>query len=532
MFYELINLKRPATYFLQEAMERGMNALTARLDRNEGNRPYFVLQIIPQPVLDHAIWDNGDMTSRFLDVFILAGQAIGGLNLEDEESLRKRLYTCEPYEHPFMATRLLITLVDEYLRKPSAYQRHCVDELIGVIRSHMTIEEDYAYYFKPPEGWSFYENPIFGDFAPYPTYALGGIILALSRYLELETSPDADDLMRRLVKFVVEKSGTFEKDGRFFGHTHSGGILTAAAGIARWAIYIGNKELLQQMKDTFDWTLQYSSSWGWVPDGLGSTDASSETCSITDAIHLGLIMARHVEPSYYEVVERFARNQLLENQFKRTETSDTVLNLKRNTAVADALYGSWASHSFPNSLDNGFAMVEGCCLGSGIRGCFLVWDSIVEKIKDTVYVHMSFSRNSPWVEIISYLPYKGKIDVMIHDDTKLQVRIPSWVKVSEMVVYTNDKVQPVSLTDQGYLIFKGLKKNDLVSISFTLKRIETCENVNGFKYQVQWRGDVVTAISPKGLIYPIYERSCIETDQFPVIDGQPYVNQLGGPIHW
>jgi hypothetical protein len=343
---------------------------------------------------------------------------------------------------------------------------------------------------------------------------------------------DAEDLMRKLVKFVVEKSGIFEKDGRYFGHTHSGGILTAAAGIARWAVHTENAELLQQMKKVFDWTMMYSSSWGWVPDGLGMPNGSSETCSITDAIHLGLIVAQYVDPSYYEVVERIAGNQLMENQFKRTETSDDILGLERNSAIAKAFYGSWASWSFPNSLDNGLAMIEGCCLGSGMRGCFLVWDNIITKKQGTVSVNMALSRNSPWVEVVSYQPYQGRVDLIVHDAPKLLVRIPSWVRQSELTVTINDKAQPFNFTDQKYIVFNGLKKDDVITVAYPLERVETCENVNGTDYRVQWRGDTVTHISPKGLIVPIFERDWMETDEVPMAENQPYANQLGGPVHW
>ncbi len=544
-------------------MANGLEAILARLDREMENRPFFELRILPVQKLGHALWDNGDMSSRYLDAFILAGQAIGVFHLPEEDSLRKRMNECDPYEHPFLVTRVLISSVDVYLREPSEANRERIDGLVDLIRGHLTIEGDLAYLFKAPEGWNSIDDAVFGDFMPYPTYPLGGIILALARYLEAADAPSAEDLMRKLVKFTAQKSGTFTADGHYFGHTHSGGILTAAAGMARWAVHTKDAVLLKQMKGAFDWTIRHSSSWGWIPDGLGSKNASSETCSITDAIHLGLVLARHVDPAYYETVECIARNQLIENQINKNEFRDRELGILENTAIANAFHGSWASWSFPNSLDNSLEMLEGCCLGSGIRGCFLVWDSAVEKRQDIVSVNMAFSRNSPWVEVISHQPYQGRIDIVIHDAPRLQIRMPSWADERKMTVSVNGTAQSMDLSkgifqfvrgnsaedlylcpcsdenerttaqiQDGYLQFDGLKKGERITVSYPMQRVETCENVNGTEYHVRWRGNTVTGISPKGLTYPIFERDWMEAEEAPSSDSIPYEAQLGGPVHW
>jgi hypothetical protein len=189
----------------------------------------------------------------------------------------------------------------------------------------------------------------------------------------------------------------------------------------KWAILRGDKKLAQKMKNTFDWTRRYSSSWGWVPDDLGA-DGFCETCSLVDALQMAGLIAQHVDPSYYEIIERYARNQLIENQITTPELILPKEDSSQKHAVTQSLYGSWTSHGRPNSLDGGFdGIIEGCCLGSGIRGCCLVWESIIQKQTDEVLVNFALSRNSPWLEVVSYQPYQGRLDINIHDASRVSV---------------------------------------------------------------------------------------------------------------
>jgi hypothetical protein len=524
--------KRPDTYFLQAAVNKGFSAMAHRLDQSENMRPYFLIRLSPNPLLEHQIWDYGDMCSRFTDAFILGRLMTGSKEyLNEEQALLKLLWTSDPYANPFMAGRMLISYVDIFFQDPTSEHKKKIDNLVKVIRSKMTFEEDYAYYFRNAPGWKSVKDAVFGDFNGYPTFPIGGIILALARYTETIDSSDCEDLLNRLCKFVINISGTFESDGRFLGHTHSGGILTAAAGIMRWAIRHNYTVIIEQMKNTFDWTLKYSSTWGWVPDGLGPDHASCETCAISDVVHLGLLIARHLDSSYYGVLERFSRNQLLANQISLPENFLPKTSFPNEDKIRDALYGSWASYSLPNSLDNSNE-VEGCCLGSGILACYLIWDNIVTKKDEKVTVNMALSRNSEWLEVIGYQPYEGKIELLIHDAPLVYVRIPPWVLEEKIRVSSHNQDFPFKFMADRYIKLEGLKSGDFISIEYPLKNVQTVEKVSGELYNVKWRGDTLVAIQPEGHIYPIFERAWMEKKNAPMDTGNTYQNQLGGKVHW
>ncbi len=524
---------KPQTAFLQEAILRGFSAIEARLDREQACRPFFYVRLQPKPQLEHQIWDLGDMCSRYVDAFILGRQVTGcGDYRQEEQALRGLLHTgCDPFANPFMAGRMLITLVDEYLQGPDAENLARIHKLIPLIKNKLTFENDYAFHFKAPEGWTSMEKPIFGHFTPYPTYPLGGVVLALSRFVESVDSPESEDLLKRLSKFILDVSGTFDEMGRFKGHTHSGGILTAAVGVLRWALRQQDARTIQKMKNTFDWCCKYSSSWGWVPDDLGRDGASCETCALVDAIHLGLLIARHVDPSYYGIIERYARNQLMENQFIKTDRMVPQGDDPLRKHIVRAVHGSWASYSLPNCLDNGLMGIEGCCLGAGIRGCYLVWEQAITRDAGKVMVNMAFSRNSPWVEVISHRPYAGKIDIRIHDAPKLLVRTPEWVSKKDLRVFVNEQPVEAVIGGNRSIEFTGLQKGASIQIEYPLSLRDSSEEVSGQAYHVRWKGDAVIGIQPKGKLYPLYEREWMTSPNTP-FNHWPYDSQMGGPVHW
>ncbi|MBP3966626.1 beta-L-arabinofuranosidase domain-containing protein [Paenibacillus lignilyticus] len=524
---------RPKTYYLQEAIERGFSAIANRLDPEQNMRPYFLLRLQPEPKLEHHIWDLGDMCSRFTDAYLLGRPITGATDyVEEEQALRAMLDTCDPFLNPFMAGRMLLAYVDLYLDSPSEAGEEVIEKLAVAIRSKLQHEEDYSYWFRNAEGWNTLEHAVFGDFNGYPTFPLGGIMLALARYTESVDAPDCEDLLDRMGRFVLGVSGTFDAEGHYQGHTHSGGILTAAVALMRRALRTNDTSTIAKMKTVFDWTLRYSSSWGWIPDGVGPDDASCESCSITDAIHLGLLIARHIDPNYYAILERFARNQLLENQIVHTDPMLPNVDQAQKPQFERALYGSWASWSKPGSLDNCRESVEGCCLGAGIRACYLVWDDIVKKQNDVVSVHMSLSRNSDWVEVISYQPYEGKLELVIHDAPSLRVRVPDWVAFEDITVSIDGAVISVQLQEDGYIRLDGLQTGQLVQLLYPITTVEKVERVSGQDYNVRWRGDTVISVTPSGQIYPLFKREWMNQQAAPLVQGIPYAAQRSGKVHW
>jgi len=84
--------QRPATYLLQEAGERVLASLLARLDRTAKYRPYFALDMSgPEPVLRHDVWDWIDMSGRMVDAFARLRLLTGSASGQEEEAAVRAL---------------------------------------------------------------------------------------------------------------------------------------------------------------------------------------------------------------------------------------------------------------------------------------------------------------------------------------------------------------------------------------------------------------------------------------------------------
>jgi len=396
----------------------------------------------------------------------------------------------------------------------------------------MTYENDYAYFIKRPEGWSSMDKPVW-QWDKTPSLALGGCMLALARYLEEVRDPELLDLQARWTRFFLDHSGVVDPQGRYNGLTSAGGIIDSANGSLRYGLLVGDQRIVDRVGKLFDWTLAHSSSYGWVPSGVGH-QTTSGTCAIIDALHLGILLGRHVDPKYFDFVERCARNQLLESQFLRPELAMPKGDFPEAERVAKALHGSWSSWAAPNSQDpciHDHGYVEGCCVGSGVRGCYLVWNSAIERRDGKVRVHLSFSRNSPWVEVVSHRPYQGRVDVLAHETTDLAIRVPPWVDKKDIRTRIAGKSVAVKLSPERYVELHDVKKGQWVRLEYPLRQVTRTEKVNGAEYKVRWRGDTVVSIVPPGETYPTYQRARMDKD-VPPMTTKTYRDMTTGAVPW
>ena len=145
---------------------------------------------------------------------------------------------------------------------------------------------------------------------------------------------------------------------------------------------------------------------------------------------------------------------------------------------------------------------------------------------------MAFSRDSPWLEVISHQPYKGKLELKIHNAKTVCVRIPDWVAADKISIYVNEERYPIDLIVSNYIKLQRLKRGDSVIIEYPLRILQTKEVVSGDTYRVRWRGDTVVSVDPSGEIYPIFQREWMEKENATMQFSIPYQRHLGGSVHW
>ena len=69
-----------------------------------------------------------------------------------------------------------------------------------------------------------------------------------------------------------------------------------------------------------------------------------------------------------------------------------------------------------------------CCTGNGSQAIYYAWEGIIqEKGNGVVQVNLIMNRFSPWIDILSYLPYEGKVVLKNKSAEEIFIRMPDWV---------------------------------------------------------------------------------------------------------
>ena len=539
-------MDKPDTLDLTHHAELSLNYLTRMVDPQLGYLPYWQVDLeADPPEAWHCRPDSSELPGSWVDGIVSARRMTGSKQgLEAEAGLKEmllsdygedglRYHASLPWclvKHAVIHEQgyLLNGLVTWYVadREPRVKERieHLVD---GLLATAAHIEKSYTYelrktgaksYYFPcdgitPDGWDFTmltgrgKEHIFN----------GVMILPLVRYYEASGYGPALDLAEGLINHIVGQTREFGHDGRFIGHFHA--TMWVVAGILRYGLVRDDPQLVELGRKVYDWARLQGSSFGWFPEWVGTRppdEVGAETCCLADMVELAHMIAESCDDRYWDDVERFARNHLVESQLQRlpasehkTQKADTEQHTYRD--VGARAIGGFAGKNWPNDfIAHGRCFVAGCCGATGARALFLAWDGIVQKRDDTVWVNMPLNRRTPWLDLFSCHPQEGTLRLRIHDAPKLRVRMPNWSggRVSVCV----DGAPRLPEWRGSYLELNGLAPGQEVVLAHPMRNEDIAEVVAGRNYTVSWQGNTVMRIAPPGRNAPLYQRRKADRD--------------------
>jgi hypothetical protein len=540
-----------ADLLLQGAAGLAMSALLARLDPDQGARPFFWIDFRESsPEAHHSYWDYCDIAGRFVDGLALARVLTGSAEGQSAEAaLRRFLWaqqdpddglfynpegdegsTSETSKYlddtasrrkprhvdlfcqraPLLAMTTLLAMGDGAVRPrlqrmvrglTAIAERNGDEARFPFYRWAPAIKPEWVTGKSAPECWLGYR------------YAL---LTALARYAELADDAEATLLATGLARFYM-RSGDVPPDGRFRGNTHSGGILPTTVGIARLGAWIGDQQMLAWANRVYLWVREQTPDFGFLVDGLGLEGVfagTCETCALTDLIHLAIILTEAGQGDYWDDIERYARNQLLENQYR-----DAGLLRRAFPGISDRvlamLWGGFECAAHPNSLLtwNG---AEGCCIGGGLRALYLTWRAAVAETPEETRVQLGFSRPTAGAEIVGYEPWRGCVEVRVRSPRRVLVRAPEGLAVAAVRTLLDGAEVPARWQGR-YAVFDGLAPGQVAAITYPLRERRRSYHVAGADYTGEWRGNTLLEIRPAGERYPIYDRRALVAGDPPAI---------------
>jgi hypothetical protein len=198
--------------------------------------------------------------------------------------------------------------------------------------------------------------------------------------------------------------------------------------ILDYAVVINNAALKRFARDGYEFTrnlyypevglfMEWTKPWG-----------GGETCEMADMVALAIRLSDSGIGGYWEDVDRFVRNQLVEQQHVPETGTEKAI-------------GTFVIGGEFVSIREG--QIAGCCTDNGSQALYYAWESILRVVGKHVRINLLLNRASPQMDIDSYLPYEGKVVLKNKKAKSCSVRLPAWVDLKAVTSRAGGRVAAV-----------------------------------------------------------------------------------------
>lgn len=341
---------------------------------------------------------------------------------------------------------------------------------------------------------------------------------------------------------------SLSEDGTFAGrHFHC--TIVQFINILEYGVVTGDEKLIQLAKNAYDYGKSIGTPLvGFFGEAALAEHRTCEGCTVADMVLLALKLTQAGAGDYWDDVDRYVRNQFSEMQLKsagqvdfeklardlepgarakverEANAAEQWPGLCDDTDAAERSVGSWAGWSLGNDFNN--PSVESgimqCCTGNGARTLYFIWHSIVTTGCKTVKVNLLLNRASPWLDVNSYIPYEGRVDIEIKRRCELEVRIPEWVMPEQTGCSVNGTDRRLTFCGR-YAQAGEVKEGDLVVLTFPISERVVNTVIGAVPYRLIIKGNDVVYIDPPGKWSPFYQRAHYRENQVRWVKRQRFV---------
>lgn len=353
-----------------------------------------------------------------------------------------------------------------------------------------------------------------------PSVRNGMMLHSLVKRWEIANDEVALDLARGMANFLTGVSRYFNYKGEFFGHVHS--AVWVASGLVRLGRLTNNDNYLSKGHQIYKYVKSISSSFGWVPEYAQwhpMSEEHSETCCIKDMIECSLELIDAGFDEYWDVVNNYVRNQLIEHQIRDGDFISTD-NSRKDTEeityrdINKRVVGGFSGGGEPNSISLlRFRSIAGCCAGTAPQALYLAWKRSSVENNGIITVNLPFDKENEKVKVETGYPNEGWMRVTSGKDCELRIRIFSWMGDKLETKIAGRPVAPI--WKEGCLRFPEIHKGEMVEIRHKLRTEERREGIRNTEYEVSWRGSDIVEINPPGLPLRLYQRRLGIPKEYP-----------------
>ena len=385
------------------------------------------------------------------------------------------------------------------------------------------------------------------------TYAPGTLIDPLVRYHEMTGNGKALQLAEGLTHMMLNpRNGYFTEEGHHQGHSFRT-VVAVVNGLSHFASFKGEPGLLEKARQIHDHMISLCTAFGATP-------CNEPACSDMELNMSALYLIRAGFDEYWDQMDRFVRNQIVECQFldpsehvpekgmhgKRMDKSKWVtefwpddLHLLPYDDYHDVVNRSVGGFMFTSAEEHLFipASLMLCCAAHAMRSFEIVWENALTEDIGGVTVNFHYNHENDLGEIISWEPYEGKVAVILKRIARLRVRIPEYALAGPLQATVDGTACEIAISGR-YADFGIVPANATCMLAFPLNIRTTVETYvqqdyperNG-TFNVKWRGNTVISLDPASREEKaIFKRSVLDTDAAPYADVRYFLPD--NPFRW
>ena len=287
-----------------------------------------------------------------------------------------------------------------------------------------------------------------------------------------------------------------------------------ACGIVKLGRLTDDESYIKRGKAIYDYVRSLSSDFGWVPEYAQwhpVEEEHCETCCIRDMIVCADELIKCGYTEYWNDMNLFARNQLMENQVRYSgyvECDDSRPDSDGITYhdIDKRMIGGFTGGSEPNSISlTRFRSIAGCCVGTAPVALKTVWDDAITDDDGILTVNIPCDKETDEIKMESFIPNEGRIRLTAKKSCAVGFRIYDWMR--DYTAYLNGKEIDGASAQ--------MNKDDVLELKFDISTVEKKENVRGIDFTVFWRGCDVVDLMPRGAHVRLYQRDLSKPKYYP-----------------
>jgi len=326
---------------------------------------------------------------------------------------------------------------------------------------------------------------------------------------------------RKLATRLLAKTRArqFQSNGSFSGHFH--GTTMKLLAMAELGALTNDQELLDFVRRSYEFARAKGvPRIGFYPEGIDQNPPVCESCSFTHLPKIASVLSLAGKGDYWDDIDSLVRNQMVENQLTECQWIDELsqsIPCQRLPSppgydgtrdVGRRLLGGFASYASFNDyfqlMIHAPGPIVGCCTGNGARALYDVWENILHVNNERLYVNLLLNRASEWADIDSYIPYEGRVDVLMKASLPLYIRIPGWADEEQVSCTVGG--EPQSLEKWGRYASPGLVDGGkTATFRFPIEEQTVRLTFGPVEGKFTFRGSTVVEVSPPGTTRPLYQ---------------------------